>query len=59
LLNYIVAIDSSKAKSLEYEHISIKEQLNLGLRNLELDVFYDPKGGHFSNPKGLEIIKQS
>ena len=59
LLNYIVAIDSSKAKSLEYEHISIKEQLNLGLRNLELDVFYDPKGGHFSNPKGLEIVKQS
>ncbi|RED47468.1 phosphatidylinositol-specific phospholipase C1-like protein [Seonamhaeicola aphaedonensis] len=59
LLNYIALKDSSKAKSLEYEHISIVAQLNLGLRNLELDVFYDPKGGHFSNPKGLDIVKQS
>lgn len=43
--------------SLEYEHIPLSEQLNLGLRGLELDVYYDPKGGYYSNPKGLEIIK--
>lgn len=57
LLNYLHSIDSSKALSLEYGHLTIEEQLNLGLRNLELDVFYDPKGGHFTNPKGLEIIE--
>lgn len=42
---------------LEYEHIPLSEQLDLGLRGLELDVFYDPKGGYYSDPKGLEIVK--
>ncbi|WP_158859798.1 phosphatidylinositol-specific phospholipase C1-like protein [Lunatibacter salilacus] len=42
---------------LEYEHIPLSDQLNLGLRGLELDVFYDPKGGYYSDPKGLEIVK--
>ncbi len=42
---------------LEYEHIPLSEQLNLGLRGLELDVFYDPKGGYYADPKGLEIVK--
>lgn len=42
---------------LEYEHIPLSEQLNLGLRSLELDVFYDPKGGYYSDPQGLEIVR--
>lgn len=57
LFNYLLSLDSAKAKSLEYGHISLEEQLNLGLRNLELDVFHDPLGGRFSNPKGIEIVK--
>ena len=50
-------LDKKKMQGLEYGHISLEEQLKLGLRNLELDVFHDPVGGHFSNPKGLEIMK--
>jgi hypothetical protein len=46
-----------KLSSLEYEHIPLSQQLDLGLRGLELDVFYDPKGGYYANPKGLEIVK--
>ncbi len=57
LWEYLYSLDSTRALSLQYGQISIKKQLDLGLRNLELDVFYDPKGGHFSNPKGLGIIK--
>ncbi|MHA7943834.1 Ca2+-dependent phosphoinositide-specific phospholipase C [Formosa sp. 3Alg 14/1] len=57
LWNIINVMDSKTAQSLQYEHISLKDQLNLGLRNLELDVFYDPKGGHFSKPKGLSWVK--
>jgi len=57
LWNYLYSIDSLKALSLQYGHIPLEKQLGLGLRNLELDVFYDPKGGHFKNPKGLDIIK--
>ena len=59
LWDYIYQMDSTKATSLQYGHISIKKQLELGLRNVELDVFYDPQGGHFSNPKGLELIRES
>ena len=57
LWNYISQIDSAKASSLQYGHISLVDQLKMGLRNVELDVFYDPKGGHFSNPKGLDILR--
>ncbi|WNH11175.1 phosphatidylinositol-specific phospholipase C1-like protein [Thalassobellus suaedae] len=57
LFNYIFQLDSSKAKSLQYTHLSLEKQLDLGLRNLELDVFYDPNGGYYSNPKGLEIVR--
>ncbi len=58
LWKHLYSIDSNKALSLQYDHISIEEQLKLGLRNLELDVFHDPQGGHFLNPKGLEIVKE-
>nr|WP_315196145.1 phosphatidylinositol-specific phospholipase C1-like protein [uncultured Flavobacterium sp.] len=57
LFNYLYKLDSSRAKSLQYSHIPLEEQLDLGLRNLELDVLYDPNGGYYSNPKGLEIVK--
>lgn len=55
LWDYLYEMDSVKALSLQYGHIPMIEQLDLGLRNLELDVFYDPQGGHFINPKGLGI----
>ncbi|MBC6999070.1 phosphatidylinositol-specific phospholipase C1-like protein [Cytophaga sp. FL35] len=57
LLNLLVQKDS-KLSSLQYEHIPLTDQLNLGLRSLELDIFYDPEGGYYSNPKGLELVKQ-
>jgi len=56
LFNYLLIKDSSLI-SLEYEHIPLTDQLNLGLRGLELDVYNDPEGGYYSDPKGLEIVK--
>jgi hypothetical protein len=35
------------AASLEYSHLLLPEQLKLGIRKLELDVFYDPDGSLF------------
>ncbi|MEB2777894.1 phosphatidylinositol-specific phospholipase C1-like protein [Algoriphagus sp. D3-2-R+10] len=57
LLEYLAKVNPAASKSLEYAHISLEAQLDLGLRNMELDVFHDPEGGRYSNPKGLEIIK--
>ena len=48
--------DSSRILGLEYEHISLSEQLNLGLRKLELDIFYDPEGGRYTEPYGLRMV---
>ena len=59
LLDYLSNIDAQMAYSLEYDHIPLKEQLDLGLRNLEMDVLHDPMGGRYVNPKGLEIVKQA
>ncbi|MEM9667555.1 MAG: phosphatidylinositol-specific phospholipase C1-like protein [Pseudomonadota bacterium] len=38
------------ADSLDYSHLTLTEQLDLGMRQLELDVFHDPEGGRFANP---------
>lgn len=59
LLEYLSKVNPAASQSLEYAHIPLEDQLDLGLRNLELDVFHDPEGGRYSNPKGLEIIKSS
>ena len=42
---------------IQYEHIPIPQQLDLGLRNLEIDVYADSKGGKYAHPKILDLIK--
>ena len=56
LMNYL-ATENPELSGLEYEHIPLSEQLELGLRGLELDIFYDPEGGYYTDPKGLDIVK--
>jgi len=41
---------------IQYEHIPIPEQLDLGLRNLEIDVYADSKGGKYAHPKILDLV---
>ena len=59
LLNIISTFDADGARALEYEHPPFTEQLELGLRNLELDVFHDPDGGYYRNPRGLNLVRLS
>jgi len=41
----------------EYDHRPLVEQLELlGIRQLELDIFHDPDGGHFLRPAGRRLI---
>ncbi len=41
----------------EYDHRPLVEQLELlGIRQLELDVFHDPEGGHYLRPAGLSLV---
>lgn len=58
LLEMMSAV-SAKSKELDYAHPPLTDQLNLGLRNLELDLYYDPNGGLYSKPLGLTVAKPS
>jgi hypothetical protein len=53
----IILSERPEAIGLDYTHIPITQQLDLGLRSLEIDVLYDPEGGRFSKPKGLDMLK--
>jgi hypothetical protein len=67
--SYKQAIDSSLFKlllakdsnviGLEYHHLPLSEQLDLGLRGLEIDVLHDPDGGRYQNPQGIVWAKQN
>ena len=59
LWKIIYAKDSAAAVSLQYGHIGFTEQLNFGLRNLEIDVVYDPNGGTYKKPAGLDLIRNA
>ena len=57
LWNVIFKKDSSLAYSLQYEHPTISEQLDLGLRSIEIDLFHDPEGGRYADPFGFRLLK--
>lgn len=44
-----------QALALDYAHLPLREQLDLGLRNLEIDVYHDPEGGRYAAPAGLSL----
>ncbi|MFO0937472.1 MAG: phosphatidylinositol-specific phospholipase C1-like protein [Gemmataceae bacterium] len=45
-------------EQIDYTHRPLTEQLEtLGIRQVELDVFADPKGGLFANPQGRKLAQ--
>jgi len=45
------------AAGIDYSHISILDQLTMGLSNLEIDIYADTKGGKYAHPQGLDMEK--
>jgi len=58
LFELMVAQDRG-AESLDYRHMPLSAQLDLGVRNLELDLYHDPEGGHYAQPLGLRLLRAS
>jgi hypothetical protein len=46
------ARDPKGADGIDYGHRPLPEQLDLGARTIELDVYYDPQGGRYAHPPG-------
>ena len=57
LLNLLTTF-SADAKALDYAHATLRKQLELGLRGLELDLYHDPEGGLYAQPMGLEMVRR-
>ncbi|NBW34806.1 MAG: hypothetical protein EBR30_07260 [Cytophagia bacterium] len=53
----IILSERPESIGLDYTHIPITQQLDLGLRSLEIDVLYDPSGNRFAKPKGVDMLK--
>jgi Phosphoinositide phospholipase C, Ca2+-dependent len=56
LLDAIRAVDPDLAGTLEYSHRPLDEQLDAGIRQIELDVFADPGGGLYADPAGPAAV---
>ncbi len=57
VLDLIAAAGRRRAETLDYTHRPLAEQLSqLGIRQLELDVFADPKGGMFAAPTVRKLL---
>jgi hypothetical protein len=48
MMKALRAVDPRKADALDYRHRPLAEQLDHGARQLEIDVNYDPQGGHYA-----------
>ncbi len=56
----IESIAKGEGEAIEYTHRPLREQLGeLGIRQIELDVFNDPKGGLYANPLGARLAGQA
>jgi hypothetical protein len=59
LLAALRAFDPALADSLEYTHAPLDTELGAyGIRQVELDVFADPRGGLYGDRAGLRVIGQ-
>jgi Phosphoinositide phospholipase C, Ca2+-dependent len=56
LLQAITANLPTLTPTIEYSHPTLTEQLDLGLRSMELDVFEDPDGGRYATPKAQALL---
>ena len=58
ILQLIASAGKGRAEGLDYTHRPFGEQFGqLGIRQIELDVFADPKGGHFAEPNLRKMVK--
>lgn len=58
LLSMLQEKMGDRIAGLEYNHIGMSAQLDLGLRSLEIDVLHDPQGGLYARPKGLDLVRE-
>jgi hypothetical protein len=56
VLDALRGVNPATAAGLDYGHRPLREQFDVGVRQIELDVWSDPDGGKFANPTLLESL---
>ena len=56
LVNAIATQDPEFARSIQFSHAPLPQQLDAGIRQLELDVYADPEGGRFAKRVAGELL---
>ena len=59
LMKLIAASKPEAVSELDYGHRPLHEQLDMGVRQLELDCYADPDGGRFAHPMGPKQAEAS
>ena len=55
----IRAMEPRLADGLDYYHLPLTQQLDAGVRQIELDIFADPQGGRYADPKGEQWAREA
>jgi hypothetical protein len=58
-LKQFLSVTSKRlVESIDYTHLPLPEQFTRqGIRQIELDLFLDPKGGHYAKPSARQTLK--
>jgi len=57
LLDALRGVIGEEADGLQYTHLPLSQELDHGVRQVELDVFVDtPEGGHYASPKLVPLL---
>lgn len=59
LIQSLPASAAGDPKDLDYAHDPLPEQLEAGIRSLELDLYNDPQGGQFARRSGMVLAGES
>jgi hypothetical protein len=55
---YLKGVNPKAYASLEYSHKSLANQLDGGVRQLEIDIYPDPQGSRFAHPAIINLTKE-
>jgi hypothetical protein len=53
---YLETKNPKTLRGLDYHHAPLADQLSGGVRQIEIDIFADPKGGRFAHPKIVQSV---
>ena len=60
VMSLIAATGRGHAEALDYTHPPLAEQFGRqGVRQIELDVFADPRGGHYAEPSARAMLRRA